>query len=88
MFPTTIYEALEYYKENDPRGEYVLVIEGKSQTEKEEEKRAGYLELSIEEHMALYEGKNMDRKEIMKQVAKERGISKRDVYNYLCGHSQ
>ena len=87
VFPTTIYEALEYYKENDPRGEYVLVIEGKSKSQKEEEKRAEYLELSIEEHMALYEGKNMDRKEIMKLVAKERGISKRDVYNYLCEHS-
>lgn len=83
IFPTTLEEALEYYESNDPRGEYVLVLEGKSHQQKEEEKQASFAEMPIEEHMKLYEEKGMDRKEAMKLVAKERGISKRDVYNYL-----
>ncbi|MBR5598074.1 MAG: 16S rRNA (cytidine(1402)-2'-O)-methyltransferase [Lachnospiraceae bacterium] len=83
IFPTTLEDALEYYESNDPRGEYVLVIEGKSHQQKEEEKQASFSEISIEDHMKLYEDKGVDRKEAMKLVAKERGISKRDVYNYL-----
>ena len=83
IFPTTLEEALEYYESNEPRGEYVLVLEGKSHQQKEEEKQASFLEMSIEDHMKLYEDKGVDRKEAMKLVAKERGISKRDVYNYL-----
>ncbi len=83
VFPTTLEDALEYYESNDPRGEYVLVIEGKSHQQKEEEKQASFSEISIEDHMKIYEDKGVDRKEAMKLVAKERGISKRDVYNYL-----
>ena len=83
VFPTTLEEALEYYETNDPRGEYVLVLEGKSHKQKNEEKQALLSEMSIEEHMKLYEDQGMDRKEAMKLVAKERGISKRDVYNYM-----
>ena len=83
IFPTTLEDALEYYESNEPRGEYVLVLEGKSHQQKEEEKQASFLEMSIEDHMKLYEDKGVDRKEAMKLVAKERGISKRDVYNYL-----
>ena len=83
VFPTTLEDALEYYESNDPRGEYVLVLEGKSHQQKIEEKQALASEISIEEHMKMYEDKGIDRKEAMKLVAKERGISKRDVYNYL-----
>jgi len=83
IFPTTLEEALEYYESNDPRGEYVLVLEGKSHQQKTEEKQAILSEIPIEEHMKMYEDKGIDRKEAMKLVAKERGISKRDVYNYL-----
>lgn len=83
VFPATLEEALEYYEVNDPRGEYVLVLEGKSHQQKTEEKRALASEIPIEEHMKMYEDKGVDRKEAMKLVAKERGISKRDVYNYL-----
>lgn len=83
IFPTTLEEALEYYENNDPRGEYVLVLEGKSHKQREEEKQAILSEIPIEEHMKMYEDKGIDRKEAMKLVAKERGISKRDVYNYL-----
>ena len=83
VFPTTLEEALEYYEANDPRGEYVMVLEGKSHQQKIEEKQALASEISIEEHMKMYEDKGVDRKEAMKLVAKERGISKREVYNYL-----
>ena len=83
VFPATLEEALEYYEVNDPRGEYVLVLEGKSHQQKAEEKQALASEIPIEEHMKMYEDKGVDRKEAMKLVAKERGISKREVYNYL-----
>ena len=83
IFPTTLNDALEYYETNEPRGEYVLVLEGKSHQQKVEENRAILSEIPIEEHMKKYEEQGIDRKEAMKMVAKERGISKRDVYNYL-----
>ena len=83
IMPTTLEKALDYYEEQDPRGEYVLVIEGKSFAEMEKEKQESFLEIPIEEHMKRYEETGMDRKEAMKAVAKDRGISKRDVYQYL-----
>ena len=67
IMPTTLEEALHYYEEEEPRGEYVLVLEGKSLAEKKKEKEAGWQEMSIEEHMAVYEEQGMDRKEAMKQ---------------------
>ena len=83
VIPTTIFKAVSYYEENEPRGEYVLVIEGKSFREKDEERQLGFVKLSIEEHMKLYEDQGIDRKEAMKLVAKDRGVSKRDIYNAL-----
>lgn len=83
IFPTTLEAAITYYEENEPRGEYVLVLEGKSIRQKLEEKQESFSEISIEEHMKKYEDKGIDRKEAMKLVAKDRGISKRDVYQYL-----
>lgn len=83
VMPMTLSEAVAFYKENEPKGEYVLVLEGKSLETRREEKQKEWQQLSIEEHMALYEGREMDRKEAMKQVAKDRGISKREVYDYL-----
>lgn len=83
IFPTTLKEALEYYETEEPRGEYVLVLEGKSHQKKQQEKQEKLSEIPIEEHMKIYEDKGIDRKEAMKMVAKERGISKREVYNYL-----
>lgn len=82
-FVTTLEEALEFYDKNDPKGEYVLVIEGKSRADIEAEKRESFASMTIEEHMELYLSKGMDKKEAMKQVAKDRGISKRDVYQAL-----
>ncbi len=79
----TISEALEYYSVNEPRGEYVLCIEGRSREEVRQEEQKSWQELSIEEHMKLYESKGMDRKDCMKKVANDRGISKREVYDAL-----
>lgn len=79
----TIEDAIAYYEKEDPRGEYVLVLEGKNLLEKEKEKQEDWNAISIEEHMEFYEKDGIDHKEAMKRVAKDRGISKRDVYNYL-----
>lgn len=85
ILPTTIAAALEKYEAEEPRGEYVLVIEGKSREEKRQEKQAAFEEMSIEDHMAHYEAQGMDHKEAMKCVAKDRGVSKREIYAYLHG---
>lgn len=80
---TTIEEAMAYYNENDPRGEYVLIIAGKTKEEVAAEETARWEELSIEEHMQHYLDEGLDKKEAMKAVAKDRGVSKRDIYNAL-----
>lgn len=79
----TLEETLSFYEREDPRGEYVLVIEGKSLADIEKEKKDDWLEKTIEEHMSFYQNGGMDQKDAMKQVAKDRGVSKREVYNYL-----
>lgn len=83
IMPTTLSEAISFYEENEPKGEYVLVLEGKSLETRKEEKQKEWQQLSIEEHMDFYESQGVDRKEAMKKVAKDRGLSKRDVYQYL-----
>lgn len=83
IFPTTLEAAYEYYETEEPRGEYVLVIEGKSLREKEQEARQTWQEMSIEEHMAFYEEQGVEHKEAMKRAAKDRGISRRELYSYL-----
>ena len=83
IFPTTLDQALEYYKTEEPRGEYVLVLEGKSLEEKRQEEISSWENMSIEEHMAYYENQGMDEKSAMKQVAKDRGVGKREIYQYL-----
>lgn len=83
--PTTIQEALMLYADRQPRGEYVLVVEGKSLAAFQAEREQDWDAVPIEEHMQIYEEQGLDRKEAMKRVAKDRGISKRDVYQYLLG---
>lgn len=83
ILPTTIQHALEIYESEEPRGEYVLVLEGKSQTEKVQESIKVWETLTIDEHMEYYVKDGMDSKLAMKQVAKDRGVSKRDIYDYL-----
>lgn len=80
---TTISECLKFYSDNEPRGEYVLVIDGKTFEELRKEEQKSWESMSLEEHMAVYESQGIDRKEAMKLVAKDRGISKRDVYQAL-----
>ena len=83
VLPTTLEEALAKYETEEPRGEYVLVMEGKSFEQKKEEAIKTWEEMTIEEHMAYYEAQGMDYKSAMKQVAKDRGVGKRDIYSYL-----
>ena len=80
---TTIDQAIEKYNEKEPRGEYVLVIEGKSQEEIQEENKQKWESMTIEEHMEYYISQGNDKKSAMKLVAKDRGVSKRDIYKQL-----
>lgn len=80
---TTFEDALKKYELEDPRGEYVVVIEGRKQEDIKREKEEQWQQMSMEDHMQFYEQKGVDRKEAMKLVAKDRGITKRDVYQYL-----
>ena len=82
-FASTFEDILKYYETQEPKGECVLVIEGKNRAELVQEERARWEEMSIEEHMEVYLGQGMDKKEAMKAVAKDRGVSKRDIYQAL-----
>lgn len=81
--PTTLEEAISYYQEHEPKGEYVLVLEGEDRKRLEQEEQLKWQEMSVKEHMELYESQGMDSKEAMKRVAKDRGVSKRDIYQSL-----
>ena len=80
---TTMSALIEKYSVTEPKGEHVLVIAGKTFKELKEESIQSYMEMSIEDHMELYLSKGMDKKEAMKAVAKDRGVSKRDIYDAL-----
>ncbi len=80
---TTIASLIDKYEVEEPKGEHVLVIAGKTFEEKREESILSFMEMSIEEHMNIYLEKGMDKKEAMKAVAKDRGVSKRDIYDAL-----
>lgn len=82
-FAVTLEEAVAHYEANPPKGECVLVIEGKSREEAREEERKQWEEMTIEDHMEVYTKQGMDKKSAMKAVAKDRGVSKRDIYQYL-----
>lgn len=82
-FSTTISDAIAYYDEQEPKGEFVLVIEGKNIQEIQEEKQQEWKSIPLTEHMAHYETQGISHKDAMKLVAKDRGISKRDVYAML-----
>lgn len=79
----TLAQAVDYYRENDPRGEYVLVISGKSKEEVMQEEQSRWEDLSIEEHMQIYLDQDYSKKDAMKAVAKDCGVSKRDIYQAL-----
>ena len=81
--PMTLASAIVYYGENEPRGEYVLVLAGADRAALEEEKRKSFEEMTLEEHMAMYTDRGLSRKDAMKKVAADRGVSKRDIYKEL-----
>lgn len=83
VYRDTLAGAVEYYTANEPRGEYVLVIEGKSEEQTKKERQAVWEDMSVEEHMEFYLSKGTDKKEAMRLVAKDRGVSRRDIYNRL-----
>ena len=83
VFLSTLSGALEYYRDREPKGECVIVMEGRSREEMREEERRSWEEMDIREHMDLYLSRGMDQKAAMKAVAKDRRIGKRDVYRMV-----
>lgn len=81
----TIPGARQFYEEHDPKGEYVLVISGADPNLKKEEQIRAFEEMTLEEHMQMYLDEGLDRKEAMKKVAADRGVSKREIYKELLG---
>ena len=81
VYRNTLQNAIEYYENNEPRGEYVIVIEGKSRQEIIKEEQDAWKEMSVEEHLEFYINKGTDKKEAIKLVAKDRGVPKREIYN-------
>ena len=88
VFRATLGEAYAYYQANDPKGEIVLVLEGVSQRKLDEEQQQSWESMSIEDHMALYMSRGLPKKEAMKHVAADRGVTKRDIYQYLIDHEE
>lgn len=82
-FATTLENAISHYLENEPKGECVLVLEGRSREELRQEEVARWEEMEITEHMDYYMNQGISKKDAMKLVAKDRGIGKRDVYQQL-----
>lgn len=82
-FHTSIEDCIQFYETQEPKGECVLIVEGRSREEIEENKRKKWETMSIEEHMQLYLDQGLEKKEAMKSVAKDRGLSKREIYQYL-----
>ena len=85
-FHTTLEDLITFYTTEKPLGECVLVVEGKSHQEMKEEQQASWEKITIEDHMKIYEEKGYSRKEAMKLVANDRGVTKRDIYQYLISH--
>lgn len=88
VFATTLEDALTYYRQQEPRGECVIVMEGRSRREMEQEKQQAWEAMSLSEHMRFYEEQGIGRKEAMKLVAKDRGVGKREVYQGLLDEEQ
>lgn len=83
VFQTTFEDAITYYEEHEPKGECVIVVEGRSREELRQEEVSKWEELSVQEHMDYYLNQGIDKKEAMKMVAKDRGVPKRDIYQQL-----
>ena len=79
---TDLENSINLYEDKEPKGEFVIILEGKDEIEIEEEKIKEWDKLSVNDHIDMYLEKGMTKKDAMKMVAKDRGISKRDVYKY------
>lgn len=82
FFRATLADAYEYYAEHEPKGECIIIIRGLSHEELEDEARKQWDALSVTEHIQMYMNQGMDKKGATKQVAKDRGVPKRDIYEY------
>lgn len=80
---STLKELVEFYGENEPKGECVIIIDGKKRSEIKEEQVQKWMEMALTDHMKIYLEKGMSRKDAMKQVAKDRGTGKREIYQQL-----
>ena len=83
VFQTTFSEAIAHYNENEPKGECVLVVEGRDSRELKAEEVKQWSEMPLPAHMEYYMNQGMDKKQAMKQVAADRGVGKRDIYRQL-----
>lgn len=88
ILPTTLEDALTLYESETPRGEYVLILEGRSLADKKKAAMEDWQQLTIGEHMKFLEEQGITGKEAMKLAASQRGISRRDVYQYLLNEKQ
>lgn len=79
----TIEEAIDYYKSADIKGEFVLVLEGRNRQEMVKEEQEKWVQMSVEEHVEYYVNQGRDKKEAMKMAAKDRGVTKREIYAQL-----
>ncbi len=85
---TTLNEAIQTFEQQEPRGEYVLVVEGRSVLELLLEKQEQWEQMDLNDHMEIYLGQGLNRKDAMRAVAKDRGVSKRDIYQILLGNGE
>lgn len=83
VFKSTLSEILAYHRENPPKGECVMIIEGKSFKELKEESQEEFLKIPLQDHMKHYMDQGHSKKEAMKLVAKDRGVGKREIYQQL-----
>ena len=83
VFKSTLGEILAYHRENPPKGECVMIIEGKSFQELKEQSQEEFLKIPLSEHMNRYMDQGYSKKEAMKLVAKDRGVGKREIYQQL-----
>ena len=77
---TCIAEALNLYESEEPKGEYVLVIAGRSKEEILDEKKAMWENVPVREHLLKYINDGVSKKDAIKLVAEERGVSKKEIY--------
>ena len=83
IFRTDLENALAHYQTEEPRGECVLVLEGKTAEELQKEKQDAWKEMTPEEHVSMYEAQGIARKEAMRLAARDRGVSRREIYQAL-----